>query len=51
LGDNIEIDLHGIGYDCVDWINVAQGRHEWKFDVYTAMILQDFIKAESFFAI
>jgi hypothetical protein len=29
--DNIKIDLREIGWDGVDWIDVAQNRKQWRF--------------------
>jgi hypothetical protein len=28
--DNIKIDLRGIGWDDVDWIDLAQDRDQWR---------------------
>jgi hypothetical protein len=29
-GDNIKMDLKEIGYETVDWINLAQDRFQWR---------------------
>jgi hypothetical protein len=28
--DNIKIELREIGWDCVDWIDLAQDRDQWR---------------------
>jgi hypothetical protein len=28
--DNIKMDLTEIGWDCVDWIDLAQDRDQWR---------------------
>jgi hypothetical protein len=28
--DNIKIDLRGIGWDGMDWIDLAQDREQWR---------------------
>jgi hypothetical protein len=38
--DNIEIDLRGIGWDVVDWIDLAQDRDQWRALVSTVMNLR-----------
>jgi hypothetical protein len=38
--DNIKIDLREIGWDGMDWINVAQDRDQWSALVNTVMNLQ-----------
>jgi hypothetical protein len=38
--DNIRIDLGEIGWDGVDWIELAQDRDQWKALVYTVMNLR-----------
>jgi hypothetical protein len=38
--DNIEIDLREIGWDSVDWIDLAQGRDQWRALVSTVMNLR-----------
>jgi hypothetical protein len=38
--DNIKIDLREIGLDCVDWIELAQGRDQWRSFVNTVMNLR-----------
>jgi hypothetical protein len=35
--DNIRMDLREIGWDCMDWIDLAQDRDQWKAFVYTVM--------------
>jgi hypothetical protein len=37
--DNIKIDLREIGWDGVDWIDLAQDRDQWRALVNTAMNL------------
>jgi hypothetical protein len=38
--DNIKIDLREIGWDGIDWIDVAQDRDQWKALVNTVMHLR-----------
>jgi hypothetical protein len=38
--DNIKIDLGEIGYDGVDWIDLAQDRDQWRALVNTVMNLR-----------
>jgi hypothetical protein len=38
--DNIKIDLREIGWDGVDWIDLAQDREQWRVLVNTVMNLQ-----------
>jgi hypothetical protein len=38
--DNIEIDLREIGWDCRDWIDLAQVRDQWRVLVDTVMNLR-----------
>jgi hypothetical protein len=38
--DNIKIDLREIGWDGVDWIDVAQDRNHWRALVNTVMNLR-----------
>jgi hypothetical protein len=38
--DNIKIDLTEIGWDCMDWIDLAQDRDQWRALVNTAMNLR-----------
>jgi hypothetical protein len=38
--DNIKMDLREIGWDGVDWIDVAQERYQWKTFVNTVMNLR-----------
>jgi hypothetical protein len=40
LVDNIKIDLIEIGWDGMDWIDVAQDRVQWRALVNTAMNLR-----------
>jgi hypothetical protein len=35
--DNIKIDLREIGWDVVDWIDLAQDRDQWRALVNTVM--------------
>jgi hypothetical protein len=38
--DNITIDLREIGWDGVDWIDLAQDRDQWRALVNTVMNLR-----------
>jgi hypothetical protein len=38
--DNIKIDLREIGWDGVDWIDVAQDRDQWRALVNTVINLR-----------
>jgi hypothetical protein len=38
--DNIKMDLREIGWDGVDWIELAQGRNHWRALVNTVMNLR-----------
>jgi hypothetical protein len=38
--DNIKMDLREIGWDGVDWIDLAQDRDEWRALVNTVMNLR-----------
>jgi hypothetical protein len=38
--DNIKIDLREIGWDGVDWIDLAQDRDQWSALVNTVMNLR-----------
>jgi hypothetical protein len=38
--DNIKIDLREIGWDGIDWIDVAQDRDKWRALVNTVMNLR-----------
>jgi hypothetical protein len=38
--DNIKIDLREIGWDGMDWIELAQDRNEWRALVSTLMNLR-----------
>ncbi|KAJ4446786.1 hypothetical protein ANN_13484 [Periplaneta americana] len=37
--DNIKMDLREVGYDCREWINLAQERDRWRAYMTTAMNL------------
>jgi hypothetical protein len=39
LVDNIKINLREIGWDCVDWIYMAQDRDQWRILVNTVLNL------------
>jgi hypothetical protein len=38
--DNMKIDLREIGWDGVDWVNLAQDRDQWRALVNTVMNLR-----------
>jgi hypothetical protein len=38
--DNIKIDLRGIEWDGIDWIDLAQDRDQWRARVNTVMNLR-----------
>jgi hypothetical protein len=38
--DNIKMDLRGIGWDGMDWINLAQDRDKWRALLNTVMNLR-----------
>jgi hypothetical protein len=38
--DNIKMDLRGIGWDCMDWLDLAQNRDQWRALVNTVMNLR-----------
>jgi hypothetical protein len=38
--DNIKMDLRVIGWNGMDWINLAKGRDQWRILVNTAMNLK-----------
>jgi hypothetical protein len=35
--DNIKMNLREIDWDCVDWIDLAQDKYQWKALVNTVM--------------
>jgi hypothetical protein len=38
--DNIKMHLREIGWDCMDWINLAQDRDQWRALVNTVLNLR-----------
>jgi len=46
--DNIRMDLRKIGWEGVDWINLAQDRNQWRSVVNTVMNLRVSQKASNF---
>jgi hypothetical protein len=38
--DNIKMDLKEIGWDCMDWTDLAQDREQWRALVNTEMHLR-----------
>jgi hypothetical protein len=38
--NNIKMDLREIGWDCMDWIDLAQNRDQWRALVSTVMNLR-----------
>jgi hypothetical protein len=38
--DNIKMDLGKIGWDCMNWIDLAQDRDQWRALVGTVMNLR-----------
>jgi hypothetical protein len=38
--DNIKMDLREIGWNCMDWIDMAQDRDQWRALVNTVMNLR-----------
>jgi hypothetical protein len=38
--DNIKMDLRGMGWNGMDWINLAQDRDQWRALVITIMNLR-----------
>jgi hypothetical protein len=38
--DNIKMDLGGVGWDGVDWIDLAQNRDRWRAYVNAVMNLR-----------
>jgi len=49
MGDNIRLDLREIGWKCVDWMDLAQDRNEWRTLVNTVMNIKGPQKAANFF--
>jgi hypothetical protein len=47
--DNIKIDLTEIGWDDIDWIDLAQDRDQWRALVNTVMNLRVPLNAGKFF--
>jgi hypothetical protein len=46
--DNIKIDLREIGWDGMDWIDLAQDRDQWRALVNTVMNLRVALNAGKF---
>jgi hypothetical protein len=46
--DNIKMDLRKIGWDGVDWIDMAQDREQWRALVNTVLNLRAPCNAENF---
>jgi hypothetical protein len=46
--DNIKMDLREIGWDRVDWMNMAQGRDQWRALVKTVLNLRVPLNAGKF---
>jgi hypothetical protein len=40
LEDNIKMDVRGLGWGCMDWIDLAQYRDQWRTIVKTVMKLR-----------
>jgi hypothetical protein len=40
LEDNIRMDLREVGWECVDWIHLAQDRDQWRVLVNTVLNLR-----------
>jgi hypothetical protein len=38
--DNVKIDLREIGWGCMNWIDLAQDRNQWRALVNTVMNLR-----------
>jgi hypothetical protein len=38
--DNIKMDLRGIGWDGMDWIDMVQGRDQWRAFMNAVINLQ-----------
>jgi hypothetical protein len=38
--DNIKMNLREIGWGCMDWIDLAQDRDQWRAPVNTVTILR-----------
>jgi hypothetical protein len=49
--DNIKIDLREIGWDCMDWIDLAQDSGRWRALVNTVMKLRFPYNAGKFLSI
>jgi hypothetical protein len=48
LVDNIKMDLGEVGWDGMDWIDLAQDRDQWRALVNTVMNLRVPLNAEKF---
>jgi hypothetical protein len=48
--DNIRIDVREIGWEVVDWMNMAEDRDQWRTVVNTVMNLRVPEEAENFLA-
>jgi hypothetical protein len=46
--DNIKMDLQEVGWECVDWIDMAQDRDRWRALVNAVMNLPSFIQCGEF---
>jgi hypothetical protein len=46
--DNLEMDVREIGWECRDWIDLAQDRDQWRVLVNTVMNLRVPSNAEKF---
>jgi hypothetical protein len=49
--DNIKMDLREIGWECLDWMHLAQDRDQWRSLVNTVMNLRVPQKAGNFLTI
>jgi hypothetical protein len=38
--EKLKMDLQEVGWECVDWIDLAQNRDRWLVPVYTVMNLR-----------